>query len=94
MNYTVKILRRRGIRRPERDIQADPGTSGQLNGAHVGVTFELKLHSGDARMEPIIPVLTDARLVSMHGDKMLFRGVERDAGGAEWVQEWSVRVGG
>lgn len=94
MHYTVKILRNRGTRRPERDIQADPGTPGQINGAHIGSTFELKLHSGDSRMEPLIPVLTDARLVSMHGDKMLFKGTERDAGGAGWVQEWSVRVGG
>lgn len=72
---------------------AESGTDGQLSGAHVGVNFELKLFGGDgSRMEPIIPTLIDARLVSMHGDKMLFRGVEEGADGAQFVQEWSVKV--
>lgn len=92
MHYTVKILRHRGVRRSEREILAEAGTDGQLTGAHTGASFELKLSSGDgSRAEPIIPVLLDAKLVSMHGDKMMFRGVE-DIGGAQFVQEWSVKV--
>ena len=52
-----------------------------------------KLSSDDgSRQEPIIPILFDARLVTMHSDKMLFRGIERGEGGAEYVQEWSVMV--
>lgn len=93
MHYTVKILRHRGARRSERDILAEAGTDGQLAGAHIGPSFELKLFAGDSsRMEPLVPVLLDARLISMHGDKMLFRGVEQGADGAQFVQEWSVKV--
>lgn len=93
MHYTVKILRHRGARRSEREIMSEPGTDGQLAGAHIGATFELKLFSGDgSRQEAVIPVLLDARLVSMHGDKMMFRGVEQGADGAQFVQEWSVKV--
>lgn len=93
MHYTVKILRHRGARRSEREIMAETGTDGQLTGANVGASFELKLFGGDgSRMEPIIPVLLEARLVSMHGDKMLFRGVEQGADGEQFVQEWSVKV--
>ena len=95
MHYTVKILRHRGARRSEREIMSESGTDGQLVGVHVGATFELKLFDGDgSRMDAIIPVLIDARLISMHGDKMLFRGVEQGADGAQFVQEWSVRVSG
>ena len=38
------------------------------------------------------PVLLDAKLVTMPADKMLFMGIERGDGGAEFVQEWSVLV--
>jgi hypothetical protein len=93
MHYTVKILRHCGARRSEREILAEAGTDGQLAGAHIGASFELKLFDGgNSRMEPLIPVLIDARLVSMHGDKMLFRGIEQGADGAQFVQEWSVKV--
>lgn len=93
MRYIVKVLRQRGARRSERDIMAETGTVGQLSGAHIGSSFELKLFGGDgSRMEPIIPVLLDARLVSMHDDKMLFKGVEQGVDGAQFVQEWSVKV--
>ena len=58
-----------------------------------GAGPELKLSFDDgSRQAPIIPVLLDARLVTMHSDKMLFRGIERGEGGAEFVQEWSVMV--
>lgn len=93
MRYTVKVLRHRGARRSEREILGESGTDGQLTGANVGSSFELKLSADDgSRQEPIIPVLSDAKLVSMHGDKMLFRGIETDAHGAQFVQEWSVKV--
>lgn len=37
-------------------------------------------------------MLLDAKLVTMHTDKMLFKGIERVESGAEYVQEWSFRV--
>jgi len=45
-----------------------------------------------ADTEPIIPVPIDARLITMQHDMMLFKGIQRDEGGAEFVQEWSVLV--
>lgn len=93
MYSIVKRLRERGKRKYDRDIQADPGRAGTLTLALCGAGAELKLSNDDgSRQESIIPVLTDAKLVTMHGDKMLFRGTERGADGAEYVQEWSVLI--
>ncbi|SFD83036.1 hypothetical protein SAMN05216204_1403 [Massilia yuzhufengensis] len=41
--------------------------------------------------EPLLPVLYDARLTTMHGTKMLFKGEERPQGdaGPAYIQEWS-----
>ena len=93
MYSIVKRLRNRGIRKHDREIQSDQGAAGDLTLAMCGGGPELKLSRDDgSRQEPIIPVLIDAKLVTMHSDKMLFRGVERGEGGAEYVQEWSVMV--
>lgn len=105
MRYTVcmysiiKRLRVRGARRPDREIYADPGAAGQLTMYGVANRTELKLYAMDdaARLEPIIPVLFDPVLVSMHGNKMLFRGLERqgnqtDANAVTVLQEWSVQI--
>lgn len=93
MYGTVKRLRNRGIRKHGREILADQGTTGDITLAMCAAGPELKLSSDDgSRQEPIIPVLNDAKLITMHGDKMLFKGYERGEGGAEYVQEWSVRV--
>ena len=42
----------------------------------------------------LIPQLYDARLVTMHGTKMLFKGEERPQGdaGPAYVQEWAVQL--
>lgn len=93
MYSIVKRLRNRGLRKHDREIQSDQGTAGDLTLAMCGTGPELKLSSDDgSRQEPIIPVLGDAKLITMHGDKMLFKGIERGEGGAEYVQEWSVRI--
>ena len=93
MYSTVKRLRTRGIRNHDRDIQSDQGTAGDITLVMCGGSAELKISSDDgSRQEPIMPILFDARLVTMHSDKMLFRGIERGEGGAEYVQEWSVMV--
>ena len=93
MYSIVKRLRSRGVRKHSRDIQTDQGARGDLTLALCGDGAELKLSSDDgSRQEPIIPVLLDAKLVTMHSDKMLFKGIERGEGGAEYAQEWSVMV--
>ena len=59
-----------------------------------GGTPELKLAApDDQQAKPLMPPLQDARLTTMHGNKMLFKGFERDSSGAEYVQEWSVQIG-
>jgi hypothetical protein len=93
MHSIVKRLRTRGIRKHDREIQSEPGATGDLTLSICGGAPEARLaRHDDSRQEPIIPVLMDAKLVTMHSDKMLFRGVERGEGGAEFVQEWSVMV--
>jgi len=93
MYSIVKRLRERGKRKHDRDIQGDPGRAGDLTLALCGNGAELKLADDDgSRQEPVIPVLRDARLVAMHSDKMLFKGVEQAPDGTEYVQEWSVMV--
>jgi hypothetical protein len=44
--------------------------------------------------DSLFPRLYEARLTTMHGDKMLFKGEERPQGdaGPALVQEWSVVV--
>lgn len=91
MYSTVKTLRSRGKKKDMREIQSDPGVSGDLVLALCGSLYELKIHAtDDSTMQPIIPSLLDARLISMHNGKMLFRGFEQGSDGAEWAQEWSV----
>ena len=43
----------------------------------------------------LLPLLYEAKLVSMHGNGMLFKGEERPQGdvGPAYIQEWSVMVG-
>lgn len=97
MYSKVKRLRQRGARLSEREIQSDSGTVGHLTLVGVGGHKELKLHGAgdDARANPIIPILYDAAMISMHGARMLFRGLERqgdDANGVTYMQEWAVEV--
>lgn len=91
----IKQLRQRGIRRSDREINSDPGTDGEFTFALVGGIYELKLAApDDSQLKPVIPILYDAKLITMHGDKMLFKGEERAPGdnGPSFVQEWAVLV--
>lgn len=92
MRVKVKLLRLRGIRRADRDISQDEGIVGELVMHTVGSTPQLLLHSGEgSRMEPIIPLLFDARIAAMHNDKMMFEGIDRSEK-AWYAQTWSVMV--
>jgi hypothetical protein len=88
MKVTVTRLRERGKRRSDHQIAADPGTVGDLTMAAVGGIMQLNLAAfDDQQMKPLIPVLYQAELVTMHGNGMLFRGYE-SVDGAGYVQEW------
>lgn len=95
MLVKVKILRNHGVRRSDREITADACVDGQLSLYQSGGQCELKLSGDDgSRHEPIIPVLFGAKLATVHGDKMLFHGLERqgEAADAQYFQEWSMMV--
>lgn len=99
MYSKIKRLRQRGARLADREIQADHGTVGHLTMVTVGAVRELKLHGAgdDAQANAAIPVLFDATLISMHGARMLFSGLERagnqaDAKSVTYMQEWAVEV--
>lgn len=98
MYSIVKRLRIRGVRRSLRDIQADDGTLGHLTMVTVGPRRELKLHGSgdDAQQNPTIPILFDAVLISMHGQRMMVMGFERQGDQGDplaptTMQEWSVQ---
>lgn len=93
MNATVKVLRHAGARKAERDIMADPGRQGELRLSMVGGVTQLNLSDpSDQQFNPLLPMLYHARLVAMHGDRMLFQGLtaRREEGGQP--QEWSVQI--
>lgn len=95
MHCTVKLLRNRGVRRSLAEINSDAGTTGDATLALVGAVYELKVYDpNDSQRKPIAPILYDARLVSMHSGRMLFRGLERVGAeeGPQFLQEWSVLV--
>lgn len=93
MHSSVKCLRQRGLWKHINDVQSEPSATGDITLVLCVDGAQLKLSSDDGSLqEPIMPVLLDAKLVTMHTDKMLFKGIERGEGGAEFVQEWSVLV--
>lgn len=95
MYVRAKRLRERGRRRTEHEIAADPGVVGELTMSSVEAYYLLNLNDLDSsKHAPLLPVLFEAKLTTMHGDNMLFRGEERPEGknGIAYVQEWSVRL--
>lgn len=93
MYSIVKRLRERGRRLHNRDISASPAVRGELSVAIVGSQPEAKLYEpNDQQRRPLIPELRGVQLVTMTPTGMLLYGTERAADGAEYVQEWSVRI--
>lgn len=91
----VKQLRQRGKRMSDREIATAPFVEGDivvygLAGVTVAEVRQRNTQVGD----PLL-VLYDARLTTMHGVSMLFKGEDRPQGndGPAYVQEWSVRFG-
>jgi hypothetical protein len=94
MYATITRLRERGKRRSDHDIQNDPGTTGDMRLAAVAGILELSLAAieDEQQRKPIIQSLYDAKLVTMHGNGMLFRGYEKGTDDAGYVQEWRAVV--
>lgn len=98
MRVSVRELRARGVRRPEREVGADPGTAGELALSSVAGYMVLTLHeTTDTHMTPLIPLLYDAKCVSIHGPRMLWRGFQKsgeaeDKSAPTYMQEWTITV--
>lgn len=95
MYVRAKQLRERGRRRTGQEIAADDGRVGDLTLASVGPSYQLNLNDPESSVHaPLFPVLHDAKLTTMHGEGMLFKGEERPQGddGPAYTQEWSVRL--
>lgn len=94
MYSLVKVLRTQGRRRHDREILSATPAEGDLTLTICGGFPELKLCAPNALpATPLIPSLLEARVITMLGNKMLFRGIEREPSGAEHIQEWSVQIG-
>ncbi len=91
MQALVKQLYNHGVRRSDREINADPGLAGMLSLYRSGGRFELSLHAfgNDSVRTPLIPVLLDATAISMHHGKILWRGLQHADNNATYLQEWS-----
>lgn len=89
----VKRLRVAGKRLADHDIARAEYVQGELTLAGLGATNVLTVTDPNSQVgASLFPSLYDARLVTMHGTKMLFKGEERPQGDQEpaYTQEWSV----
>jgi hypothetical protein len=94
MKVQVKPLRQRGSRLTDQQIASLAPVYGHLALYGLGTTLQISVYANNARPDPLIPDLYDARLISMHGNKMLFAGIERTADpmAAQYFQEWAVVI--
>jgi hypothetical protein len=91
----VKLLRQHGRRLKDREISQAPYLEGDLTLAALRSSYVLEVRRPESQNSTgVVAALWEARLVTMHGDGMLFRGEERPQGddGPAFVQEWSVRI--
>lgn len=94
MKVSVKPIRQHGARLSDQQIASLPAVDGYLALYGLGTTLQISLYDGSAAQVPLIPDLYEARLVSMHGNKMLFAGMQRtpDPMAAQHLQEWAVVI--
>lgn len=95
----IKRLRVGGERKPSRDISANVGVVGHISVFILAgeVVAAVYAGGGTGRPDELLPLLYRAKLVTMQGDGMLFKGWERPRGcdqadADENRQEWSVKL--
>ena len=96
MHGKVKRLRNRGARLSDQDIARSEYVEGEVTLSGLGTTLVLTVTDPNSQVgASLFPQLFEARLITMHGNKMLFKGEERPQGdaGPAFVQEWSMVVG-
>ena len=91
----VKRLRAVGKRLSDLDISRAQHVDGEVTLTGLAGTLVLAVTDPNSQVgDSLFPMLYEARLISMHGTKMLFKGEERPQGdaGPAVVQEWAVVV--
>lgn len=81
----------------DQQIAAALPVEGEVRVYGMGGTIQASVTDPDSQVgDPLIPVLYEARLTTMHGAGMLLKGEERPQGdkGPAYIQEWSVRLSG
>lgn len=94
MHAKVKRLREHGKRLSDQQIAAALPVEGELRVYGMGGAIEATITDPASQVgDPLMPVLHEAKLTTMHGHGMLLKGEERPQGdlGPAYVQEWSVR---
>lgn len=96
MYSKVKRHRRRGERKSDHEIAADPGIVGHITIVLIENVPVMKLHGAgdDAVQKPLLPLIWRAKVVMIRGDKMLFQGFERVGGKMIPCAGRKARVGG
>lgn len=90
----VKRLRARGKRLSDHEIASAPAVAGEVRVYGMGATMQASVTDPNRQVgDPLVPLLYEARLTTMHGPGMLLKGEERPQGdaGPAYVQEWSIR---
>lgn len=91
----VKRLRERGTRLSDRDIASSAHVEGEVTLASLGPVLVAQVRDPNSQVGTgLLPQLYEARLTTMHGNKMLFKGEDRPQGdtGPAYVQEWAVVI--
>lgn len=91
----VKRLRDRGRRMSDNEIGRAPFVEGEVRVYGLGPSIVAAVVDPNNNVaDPLLPVLHDVRLTTMHGQGMLLKGEERPQGdaGPAYVQEWSIRL--
>lgn len=92
----MKQLRRGDKRLSTQDIQRANYFEGEVRVYGLAGAIVASVSKADSQVsDPLLPLLYDAKLVSMHDRGMLFKGEERPQGdaGPAYIQEWSVMLG-
>jgi hypothetical protein len=92
MRVRVKLMRRRGVRLPGRDIANSPTFEGELSAAYVRQHFFASLRDPQSNVNAaVLPDLYEAVLIGLGSDLLILRGIERidtPQGRMAVVQDW------
>lgn len=92
----VKRLRAAGKRLSDHEISRLQPVEGEVRVFGLAGVIVASVSNPNSQVgDPLLPLLYDARLITMHGHGMLIKGEERPQGdtGPSYIQEWSVMVG-